>query len=182
MQDVVDNSEFWKRVNDQLDERRDPLDDAVVTAHLSAHPESLEEFAELVSAVSSLARDPAAPRRTASGPRHIAAVVAVMLVGTGLALGGWHLLGSTPIAPETESKIVLPDLAVDGEVLGYSSRSYTRGPDGQVEHQVEALTVAIHERELRTRVQLGVSTPHGHSIRTELSHLSSRIRPEQFTN
>ena len=81
-------------------------------------------------------------------------------------------------AKPPEPEIVLPDLADDGEVISYSCGTYFNGPDGRVERRIQALAFTIHEREVRTNIQPGFSAPHGHSIRTELSHLSSRTRPE----
>jgi hypothetical protein len=171
----MDDASFWARVNGIMDARRNPLDDAAVTDHLARHPELLDGFADLVAAVESWST-PTATRATT--PRRIAAIAGIVLLGVGLSIGGWHVANPSAAEPD----LVLPDLSEDGRVLGYSSRSYTLGPDGQVEHRVEAFRVAIHEREVRARVQPGVSTPHGHSIRTELSHVSSRVRPEFTTN
>ena len=172
---MKDSENFWQEVHEILDNHRDPLDSNDVQDHLLEHPELLDEYASLSAGLGQLtAVSPA--QRVRRPRRHVAALCAVIILAVGTALAcSWYLSREITAAPDS-APLILPDLAMDGGVLEFASRSYTRRPGGEVAHQFEAGSVSVRETEIRTQTRLRVQTPHGHPIHTEFAHLRSYPR------
>lgn len=190
-----DAERFWRRVDEALDARRDPLDDPAVRDELLAHPELLEDFARVtaalaaVSAAAPLAAAPAdgtaavaRPRRRAAALVAVVAVVLFVVVVTAavaMQLGGGAR--SQPAGPDLSDLSALPDLAPAGGVLSYRCRSYTRSAAGRISREVDATgQLSVLEREVRVSIQPRASAPHGHAIRVDLAHLRSAVRTDRL--
>ena len=170
---MMDVDGFWGLVDEHLDSRRDPLDDPRVSAYLSEHADLLDRFASLTHAVGALSSmPPVANRGSTRFQRLAAAGIAVVLI----ALATWRFAST-----EDGLEIVLPDLAVDGEVMRYASRSFTTGLEGQLSLEIETGTVSILERIVLTQVEPRATTPHGHPIRTQFTKQRSLVRTERIT-
>ncbi len=99
-------NEFWQRVQEHLDARRDPLDDPEVQQFLSDNPHHLEEFAELQDGLRAL--HPTAEQAFGPGrKRRLPWAAALLLCGLGAAL--WLLQPDESLPP--------PDIARGGRVL-----------------------------------------------------------------
>ncbi len=59
---MITRDEFWGRVQDALDRREDPLQDAELAAWLEQHPEELERYAAWIGALRVVAAMPVQPR------------------------------------------------------------------------------------------------------------------------
>lgn len=159
---------FWDLVDERLDARQDPLDDARIRDHLDAHPELLESFAQLTASLRAVTT-------TRQRKRRPVAIAGLAL----LAIGAWFAYPSGKEEPEPE--LVLPDLAMSAEVLRHASRTYTRGPDGELSLEREAGALAVTERAVLTHIEPRATTPHGHPIHTVLTKETHRLRPERIT-
>ena len=169
---------FWQIVHDALDTRRDPLDAIEVQEYLEAHPELLDEFADLNASVQVLAHAPradAAPRK-----RWIAGLAAATLLVTGAALVVVFWPDSKSDTRLDPGSIELPDLATTGEVLSFEVRSLTTGPNGTTDYQTRSGVISIQENRVHTYTQPRVATPHGHAISTERTVTRSFVRPEHI--
>jgi hypothetical protein len=51
---MKNDQEFWNRVNEVLDQRKDPFDDLAIRAYLDEHPRNLERLAELAAGLALL--------------------------------------------------------------------------------------------------------------------------------
>lgn len=87
--------EFWSRVDELLDERRDPLDDETVQRHLARDPRAMDEYVRLTATLASLPSR--RPKRRATTILAAAGFLAAAVIA-------YALLGPTPRAePEVVS-------------------------------------------------------------------------------
>ncbi|MCB9877155.1 MAG: hypothetical protein H6835_06080 [Planctomycetes bacterium] len=114
------NADFEARLQQRLDERRDPLDDPQLVAWLDAHPERLAAFAGLRDDLRGLGaespRPAAVPRRAARVALAAVAVVAV----AGTAILGVVLRQPPPAAPAARS----PGRVLTASLEGHPPRLY----------------------------------------------------------
>lgn len=66
---MITAAEFWARVQDALDRRADPLQDAELAGWLELHPEELERYAAWIGALRVVAAMPVQPHVRAPGRR-----------------------------------------------------------------------------------------------------------------
>jgi len=93
---MSEKEQYWERIQDLLDERRDPLGDEEVTAWLLEHPEELDGVIRMRAALAVLERTP----RRVSRWRTIGLPIAAGIVGL---LGLWGFAESGGPAGELPS-------------------------------------------------------------------------------
>jgi hypothetical protein len=74
----VNERGFWDRVDELLDERRDPLDDEAVQRHLASDPRAMDEYVRLTRTLRSLPQPRRARRTIAALTLTAAAVIALV--------------------------------------------------------------------------------------------------------
>lgn len=131
--------EFWQRVNEALDARRDPLDDEAIQRELEQSPELLEEFASLRSGLEVIATSTptsAAPRVARS--RRVAAAAALLL-GCGATV--WFLTHkSAPEAPSNSTEALPTFTALPCDtVLAFSASITVETPYERVVTEYDGL-------------------------------------------
>jgi len=80
---MIAYEEYRARLDQCLDERREPLDDGQIVAFLDAHPECLEEFAELRADLRAVTQTTASTP-TAARPHMLTVAAACLVIGFGV--------------------------------------------------------------------------------------------------
>ena len=135
---TMDEHGYRERLQACLDERRDPLDDAVLCDWLLEHPEHLEELARLRETLAVLESADPAPATLAPpsdrrggigrGWKRVAAVAAVLA----LCVFGWRLLELSAPPPRTEEEVPLVGIVPPGRVLDYRMSVVVERPSERV--------------------------------------------------
>lgn len=151
----MNRDRLWQQIQLCFDARQDPLDDETVQEGLLAHPEVLEELAELRTRLITLPAP--APRRR----RRAAAAAVLVLLGAG---AGSYLLRPQPLP--------VPDLRQDLRVL--ELRIGSSYAEGDASESIAIEQGLLHVTETRTRRQ-STADPDVH---VETEAVQSRARPE----
>ena len=134
-----------ERIQELLDQRRDPVDDPAVQAWLLQQPEQLEAFAQLRAALASGPRSAAPPQKRLPLLPLVAVTFVAALVAAIVAVRAFT--GTTPAAP-----LPRPDFASAGRVVSFSTCAAVAGDDAPAASlrttwstSIQAGTVARHE-------------------------------------
>lgn len=150
---MIDYREYRVRVNRDLDEHREPLEDPQVVAFLDAHPEHLQAFAEERADLEQVAELPPTAATDAS-PRRPWLVAAAAVVLFGLAWFAWsdsdQGVGSNHSRGDSaQVKIAQADAARANTARVNTTRANTSG--NSTERRSRILFATLHEVEPTVR-------------------------------
>jgi len=131
-------AEFDARVNDLLDERRDPLDDAACLAFLAEHPERIDELASLRERLAAL------PVVAIGAPARRRGRVAGTTVGLALAAAAAAIVWI--VRPGAATDVAAPP----GRVLAAASVPLPSYPDGVAGARARSVLLARPDARLET--------------------------------